>query len=184
MSTRALWAGEDVRHPYGAAQMPLVPAISFGYKTVDEWKDVALGHAPGTHLLPQYKPDARRAGREDARSGRCRGSHQLFLWHGSHQQHSACAAAGGRPRGECDGHLRWNKPYLHGVSATHRGRGCAGADARRSSDPGGDCKRMYRVVPGDAHESDAKDSGPVQAKRDRQGSRSHGHHRQHGLQLL
>ncbi|MGI4757043.1 MAG: cystathionine gamma-synthase family protein [Janthinobacterium lividum] len=47
LSTRALWAGEDEAHPYGAAQMPLVPAISFGYDTVDEWKDVALGRAPG-----------------------------------------------------------------------------------------------------------------------------------------
>lgn len=46
-STRALWAGEDERHPYGAAQMPLVPAISFGYDTIDEWKDVAQGRAPG-----------------------------------------------------------------------------------------------------------------------------------------
>lgn len=46
-STRALWAGEDEGHPYGAAQMPLVPAISFGYDTVDEWKDVALGRTPG-----------------------------------------------------------------------------------------------------------------------------------------
>ncbi len=47
VSTKALWAGEEERHPYGAAQMPLVPAISFGYDTVDEWKDVALGRVPG-----------------------------------------------------------------------------------------------------------------------------------------
>ena len=46
-ATRALWAGEDEAHPYGAAQMPLVPAISFGYDTIEEWKNVALGRAPG-----------------------------------------------------------------------------------------------------------------------------------------
>lgn len=46
-STKALWAGEEGGHPYGAAQMPLVPAISFGYESVEEWKRVALGHAAG-----------------------------------------------------------------------------------------------------------------------------------------
>ena len=46
-STRALWAGEEDGHPYGAAQMPLVPAISFGYDTIDQWTEVALGRAPG-----------------------------------------------------------------------------------------------------------------------------------------
>jgi len=46
-STRALWAGEEEPHAYGAAQMPLVPAISFGYETVEEWRDVALMKRPG-----------------------------------------------------------------------------------------------------------------------------------------
>ncbi len=46
-STKALWAGEDDGHPYGAAQMPLVPAISFAYDTVEDWQDVALMRQPG-----------------------------------------------------------------------------------------------------------------------------------------
>ena len=46
-STKALWAGEQDGHPYGAAQLPLVPAISFGYDTIDAWNDVALGRTPG-----------------------------------------------------------------------------------------------------------------------------------------
>jgi cystathionine gamma-synthase len=46
-ATEALWAGESSGHPYGAAQMPLVPAISFGYDTVESWSDVAQNRAPG-----------------------------------------------------------------------------------------------------------------------------------------
>ena len=46
-STRALWAGEEDGHPYGAAQLPLVPAISYGYEKVADWSDVATGRAPG-----------------------------------------------------------------------------------------------------------------------------------------
>lgn len=47
MSTRALWAGEEEAHPYGAAQMPLVPAISYGYDTMEEWREVALMQRAG-----------------------------------------------------------------------------------------------------------------------------------------
>jgi cystathionine gamma-synthase len=47
MSTRALWAGEEEAHPYGAAQMPLVPAISYGYDTIEEWREVALMQRSG-----------------------------------------------------------------------------------------------------------------------------------------
>lgn len=47
VATRALWAGEEAGHPYGAAQMPLVPAISYGYETVEAWRDVALMQKPG-----------------------------------------------------------------------------------------------------------------------------------------
>ncbi len=46
VSTRALWSGES-ESAYGAALMPLVPAISFDYDTVAEWQDVALGREPG-----------------------------------------------------------------------------------------------------------------------------------------
>ncbi len=46
-STRALWAGEEHGHPYGAAQMPLVPAISFGYDSIADWQEVALQRRDG-----------------------------------------------------------------------------------------------------------------------------------------
>jgi cystathionine gamma-synthase len=47
MATRALWSGEEQAHPFGGAQVPLVPAISFGYESIEEWRDVALQQQPG-----------------------------------------------------------------------------------------------------------------------------------------
>lgn len=46
-STTSVWGGEETLPPFGAAALPLVPAIGFDYSSVEEWRSVALGNAPG-----------------------------------------------------------------------------------------------------------------------------------------
>ena len=45
--TRAVWGGEQVRHPYNATQTPIVVSAAYGYDDIDVWYDVVLGKAPG-----------------------------------------------------------------------------------------------------------------------------------------
>jgi cystathionine gamma-synthase len=47
MGTRAVWAGEDGERWVGATQVPVALSVSFGYQTVEEWLEVALGKKPG-----------------------------------------------------------------------------------------------------------------------------------------
>lgn len=46
-ATVAVWGGEDRYLLDGATQVPVVHSVSFGYKDLDEWLDVALGNADG-----------------------------------------------------------------------------------------------------------------------------------------
>jgi len=43
MGTRAVWAGEEEYLMQGATQVPIVHSVSFGYRDMDEWLQVALG---------------------------------------------------------------------------------------------------------------------------------------------
>ncbi len=45
VGTRAVWGGEDQRS--GATQVPLTLSVAFGYRTVEEWLQVARGEKPG-----------------------------------------------------------------------------------------------------------------------------------------
>lgn len=45
--TRAVWAGEQEYLMQGATQVPVVHSVSFGYRDVDEWRQVALGEKQG-----------------------------------------------------------------------------------------------------------------------------------------
>ncbi len=45
--TQSVWAGEEGVHPQKATQVPVVHSVSFGYKDVDEWLQVALGEKSG-----------------------------------------------------------------------------------------------------------------------------------------
>ncbi len=45
--TLSVWAGEEEYLMQGATQVPVVHSVSFGYKDVDEWLQVALGKKPG-----------------------------------------------------------------------------------------------------------------------------------------
>ena len=47
LGTLAVWAGEEEYLMQGATQVPVVHSVSFGYKNVDEWLQVALGQKPG-----------------------------------------------------------------------------------------------------------------------------------------
>lgn len=47
MGTRAVWAGEEHALMMGATQVPVVHSVSFGYRDVDEWLEVALGKKEG-----------------------------------------------------------------------------------------------------------------------------------------
>lgn len=47
MSTKCVWSGEESYLLQGATQVPVVHSVSFGYKDVDEWLDVALGNKAG-----------------------------------------------------------------------------------------------------------------------------------------
>lgn len=46
-ATIAVWGGEEDPLAFGAAQVPIVQSAPFAYSDIDEWLDVALGHAKG-----------------------------------------------------------------------------------------------------------------------------------------
>jgi len=47
LGTRAVWSGERGERWAGATQVPVALSVSFGYKTVEEWLEVALGKRAG-----------------------------------------------------------------------------------------------------------------------------------------
>src|SRR5208283_2425980 len=47
LGTRAVWSGEQDAHWAGATQLPVAFSVSFGYNTVEEWLEVALGRKAG-----------------------------------------------------------------------------------------------------------------------------------------
>jgi cystathionine gamma-synthase len=47
LGTRSVWSGEDRERWAGATQIPVALSVCFGYKTVDEWIEVALGKKAG-----------------------------------------------------------------------------------------------------------------------------------------
>jgi cystathionine gamma-synthase len=47
LGTRAVWSGERGERWAGATQVPVALSVSFGYETVEEWLEVALGKKPG-----------------------------------------------------------------------------------------------------------------------------------------
>jgi len=47
LGTRAVWAGEEEYLMQGATQVPIVHSVSFGYRDMDEWLQVALGQKEG-----------------------------------------------------------------------------------------------------------------------------------------
>jgi cystathionine gamma-synthase len=47
LGTRAVWAGEREYWMQGATQVPVVHSVAFGYRDLDQWLQVALGHQEG-----------------------------------------------------------------------------------------------------------------------------------------
>ena len=47
LGTLSVWAGEEDYLMQNTTQVPVVHSVSFGYKDVDEWVQVALGKKPG-----------------------------------------------------------------------------------------------------------------------------------------
>lgn len=47
LSTRSVWAGEEQPHANNATQVPVVHSVSFGYKDLAQWLNVAQGKEPG-----------------------------------------------------------------------------------------------------------------------------------------
>jgi len=45
--TASVWAGEEETFSNGATQVPLVHSVAFGYSSLDEWTEVALGRRDG-----------------------------------------------------------------------------------------------------------------------------------------
>ena len=45
--TRAVWAGEEERRPGAPTQVPVVQSVSFGYRGLEEWLEVARGERSG-----------------------------------------------------------------------------------------------------------------------------------------
>lgn len=45
--TASVWAGEEDTFSNGATQVPLVHSVAFGYSSLDEWTEVALGREDG-----------------------------------------------------------------------------------------------------------------------------------------
>jgi cystathionine gamma-synthase len=46
-STQCIWSGEEEYLMQGATQVPVVHSVSFGYRDLGEWQQVALGQKPG-----------------------------------------------------------------------------------------------------------------------------------------
>jgi cystathionine gamma-synthase len=47
LGTLSVWAGEQDGHWMAATQVPVVHSVSFGYREIDEWLEVARGNKPG-----------------------------------------------------------------------------------------------------------------------------------------
>jgi cystathionine gamma-synthase len=47
LGTRAVWSGEQGERWAGATQVPVALSVSYGYETVEEWLEVALGKRTG-----------------------------------------------------------------------------------------------------------------------------------------
>ena len=47
LGTLSVWAGEEEYLLHGATQVPVVHSVSFGYRDVDQWLQVATGEKPG-----------------------------------------------------------------------------------------------------------------------------------------
>jgi len=47
LGTRSVWSGERGERWANATQVPVALSVSYGYNTVDEWLEVALGKKPG-----------------------------------------------------------------------------------------------------------------------------------------
>ena len=47
LGTRCVWSGEQGERWAAATQVPVALSVSFGYDTVEEWLEVALGRKPG-----------------------------------------------------------------------------------------------------------------------------------------
>lgn len=47
LGTRAVWSGEQGERWANATQIPVALSVSFGYRTVEEWLEVALGRKAG-----------------------------------------------------------------------------------------------------------------------------------------
>jgi len=47
LGTRAVWSGEQGERWAGASQVPVALSVSFGYKTIEEWLEVAVGKRAG-----------------------------------------------------------------------------------------------------------------------------------------
>lgn len=45
--TQAVWGGEEQSWMQGATQVPVVHSVSFGYRDMDDWMQVAQGNKPG-----------------------------------------------------------------------------------------------------------------------------------------
>lgn len=47
LGTRAVWSGERGERWQGATQVPVALSVSYGYDSVEEWLEVAIGQKPG-----------------------------------------------------------------------------------------------------------------------------------------
>ena len=59
-STLSIWGGEQEHEHYErSTQVPVVHSVSFGYKDIDTWQDVALGKIPGHIYSRNTNPTVR-----------------------------------------------------------------------------------------------------------------------------
>lgn len=58
LGTQAVWAGEEEYLLKGSTQVPVVHSVSFGYRDMDEWLDVASGRKSGYIYSRNANPTA------------------------------------------------------------------------------------------------------------------------------
>ena len=85
-STLSIWGGEQEHELYErSTQVPVVHSVSFTYKDIDTWHDVALEKAPGHIYSRNTNPTVRAFRRQGKGTRRRRRRDQFRIRHGRDQ---------------------------------------------------------------------------------------------------
>ena len=159
--TLSVWAGEEHKDFWErSTQVPVVHSVSFGYRTVDEWLDVALGRESG-HIYSRNTNPTVAAFEEKVRlledapaatsfsTGMAAISNTLFT----------LLSPGDRVVSVKDTYGGTNKLFIEFLPRFQIDVDPVRYDRSRRH-RSGDRERLPRALPGNAHQSHAESGGP------------------------